>query len=108
MRVLAFIVVIFCTACNNYQSAKGFVLDKSTKNPIDSVRISTFIEPDSPGLNQLMTFSRTNGSFQLTGKFGQTSDRSQFVVFFSKGGYRQSTVQFIGGSFSDTVYLERQ
>jgi hypothetical protein len=108
MRVFAFIILIFLTACKNYQHTKGFVLDKSTNDPIDSVRISTFIDPDSPGLHQLITFSGADGSFQLNGNFGLTSDSLSFILFFSKPEYRLSAVNFTGSFFPDTIYLERE
>jgi hypothetical protein len=108
MRVFALITLIFLNACKNYQHAKGFVLDKSTNDPIDSVRISTFVNPDSPGLHQLMTFSGADGWFQLNGNFGLTNDSSSFILFFSRPEYRLSAVKFTGNCFSDTVYLERE
>lgn len=98
--VTGFLVLsLLLVACEGYRSAYGFVKDKTTGKPLDSV--TCFVPTASRTV-----YTDTTGWFEVSnGMAGCTPECKDIIVRFSKTGYKPMEVT----NPADTVFfLERQ
>ncbi|MEI6815596.1 MAG: hypothetical protein WCL14_03215 [Bacteroidota bacterium] len=96
--ILILVISLF-SGCDASQMAKGVILDKDTKQPINNVAMGKY---DYKGSS--IEYSKENGEFDWF-SVGGTND---FQLTFSKEGYKSLKVNFNDGTINDTIYLEKQ
>jgi hypothetical protein len=98
---LAFLIcAMMCIySCDCFYHMSAVVLDKTTKQPIDSVSVKMY-------KNSGVKYSDLNGSFDLHEMGGGVMGCPIRTVTLAKKGYKDTTLIFSGAD-KKTIYLEK-
>ena len=88
------------SSCDCLQNVSGTILDKDTKQPIDSV----YVHKDTKSYGE---YSDKDGEFKLEAISGGLWDCPDMTVILSKEGYVQKKVK-IGNAKHKKIYLARE
>jgi hypothetical protein len=101
--ILLFIILSSLTSCDYVISGSGIVIDKISKQPIDSVLIEAYYIDKNESLFVGQMYSDSVGRFYLsTGPLG--SHDMDLVLIFSKEGYNNLIAKEPHG---ENIILER-
>jgi len=98
--------LILLSSCDCVQGAKGMVLDKATKQPLEHVAIGKYEKEDPANSYSRMEHSGTAGNYEYSSISGGLFRCPPLKLYFSKEGYKTVRVNLNKVS-SDTVLLER-
>jgi hypothetical protein len=95
-----FSLIILITSCDCNQNVSGIVLDKDTKQLIDSA----YVQKVNQNYNH--TYTDAKGEFKLNCIFGGLRKCPPMAVAITKKNYEIKNIE-IENSRYDTIYLER-
>jgi hypothetical protein len=93
-------ITIVLTSCDCYQNVSATVLDRITKQPIDSVYAQ------KANNNYTHIYSDKNGYFELRSISGGLGGCQPMHVAITRVGYEIKIVEIANGQH-DTIYLEK-
>ena len=101
--ILLFIIFSSLTSCDYFYSGSGIVIDRISKQPIDSVLIEAYLIDKNESLFVKQMYSDSVGRFHLsTGPLG--SHDMDLVLIFSKEGYNNLIAK---EPYGENIILER-
>ena len=103
MKITLFLIVIMLVGCDAMQSVHGYVIDKQTGRPIDSVSIGYSEDFDNSNPNSRKDYSDKSGHFD----FNRISGTISVTLYFEKMGYKTFKQYYPGVTDSVKVYLEK-
>ena len=101
--IFSVLIIIIFPGCDAHQEAKGTVIDKDTKQPIDSVSIGPTEQEDTSYSYSKKTYTNNKGEFY----FFRITSSCSFELFFNKQGYKVLKVSYDNPERNDTLYLEK-
>jgi len=101
MKYYMILIGVIFIGCDARQEANGFILDKETRKPLDSVAIGKGKKDDGNPFHVRM-YSNKDGSFHYT-SIGGSND---VELYFSKTEYKTIKIEYTSSHRPDTVYLE--
>ncbi|HVY73845.1 MAG TPA: hypothetical protein VG890_03390 [Puia sp.] len=99
--ILALAAISLCGCGDCLQVAKAKILDITTKEPIDSVKVSKMNRPEQN------TLTDTRGFFELRSISGGLGGCPLMTVIINKKGYQIKTVEIDSDSLS-IIYLDKE
>ena len=82
-------IFIFFSSCDCFRHSSGRVVDLYTDKPIDSVLVEAFLISKDNSIFIKQVYTDTSGKFDIgTGPMGKNGCDDDFVVVFSKKGYK--------------------
>ncbi len=93
------LIFTFLVSCEGMRFSDGFVLDKDTHQPIDSVKCTVTEIPDH-------VYTDSSGHYEIDGAFGGCMfGCKDMTVEYEKPGYKTKTELNPGNA---TIYLEKK
>lgn len=93
-----FCLTIILTSCEGMRVSEGTVYDKSTNEPIDSVKCKVSETDD-------YVYTDSEGNYKLEGPFGSCMGGCKdMTIIFSKTGYKSTTKS---NPEKENIYLEK-
>jgi hypothetical protein len=101
--ILYFLLLVLLAGCDAVQNAEGVVVDKLSKQPLDSVAIGKQEKGDPSNPFTRRIYSQRDGVFKYSG-IGGTNN---VELYFTKSGYTTISIEYTASNRSDTVYLQK-
>ena len=99
-------MVLLFQACECFLETSGFVLDKETNLPLDSVKVEVYLKQGKREKEFYKgAFTDTSGAFMFGGMYGSGfRDCPQISIQLSKDGYKKLDLPV---TWQDTIYMEK-
>jgi hypothetical protein len=96
-------IAVMLIGCDAVQGVRGYVLDRQTGKPIDSVAIGKQAKEDPTNSFTRRTYSNKEGYFEFHGIGGSNA----VELYFNRSGYKTIKKEYPGVTDSTVVYLEK-
>lgn len=105
LLILILVILVFIS-CDCLQQAKGIVLDRETKRPIEDVFIYKY-KNDNSNSPLKLSYTNEDGQFEYHSISGGFRHCPDLTLSFKKRGYKISEITFASVSVNDTILLEK-
>jgi hypothetical protein len=99
MKLYPLFLLVILVGCDAVQEKSGVILNSETRQPLEGVAISKYVQEDSTNSFTKRIYSETNGQYEYRSVGGTKS----FELFFLKEGFK---IKKIKNEDSDTILLE--
>lgn len=107
MKLAFILILVIGCSCNDKFKVSGIVVDKTSKELLDSVAVTNSDEAAVFGHDWVSTYTDANGEFMVFCSSDEIKKKMRLPFIFQKEGYGSVVEFYPRDQNSDTIYLEK-